>query len=45
MRLTHAGNDTVDWQAGESMVDGLVHSPGVSTRAAPRWLPLAPDKC
>lgn len=27
------------------MVDGLVHSPGISSRAAPRWLPVAPDKC
>lgn len=31
-------------QTGESVVDGLVHSPGISSRAAPRWLPLAPDK-
>lgn len=43
--LTHAGDDTVDWQAGESMVDGLVHAPGISSCAAPRRLPLAPDKC
>ncbi len=43
--LTHAGDDTVDWQAGESVVDRLGHSPGISSRAAPRWLPLAPDKC
>lgn len=41
---THAGDDTVDWQASESVVDGLVHSPGISSRAAPRWLPLTPDK-
>jgi len=27
------------------MVDGLVHSPGISPRAAPRWLLVAPDKC
>lgn len=43
--LTHAGNDTVDWQTGEPMVDGLVHSSGISPRATPWWLPLAPDKC
>lgn len=41
---THAGDDTVDWQASESVVDGLVHSPGISSRAAPWWLPLTPDK-
>lgn len=33
--LTHAGDDTVDWQAGESMVDGLVHAPGISSCATP----------
>lgn len=27
------------------MVDGLVHSPGISSCAAPRWLPVTPDKC
>lgn len=27
--LTHAGNDTMDWQAGQAMVDGLVHTPGI----------------
>lgn len=43
--LTHAGDNTVDWQAGESVVDGLVHSPGISSCAAPWWLSLAPDKC
>lgn len=43
--LTHAGDDTVDWQASESMVDSLVHSPGISSATAPRWLPLPPDKC
>lgn len=26
------------------MVDGLVYPPGISSGAAPRWLPLAPDK-
>lgn len=31
-------------EAGEAMVDGLVNSPGISSRAAPRWLSLAPDK-
>lgn len=43
--LTHTGDDTVHWQASESMVDGLVDSPGISPHAAPWWLPLAPHKC
>lgn len=43
--LTHAGDDAVDWQAGESVVDCLGHSSGISSRAAPRRLLLAPDKC
>lgn len=44
LSLTHAGDDTVDGQAGESMVNGLVNASGVSSCAAPRRLPLAPDK-
>ena len=45
IRLTHAGDDTVHRQPGEPVVDGLGHSPGISSRAAPRRLPVAPDKC
>lgn len=43
--LTHAGNDTVDRQTGEPVVDGLVHPPGISPCATPWRLPLTPDKC
>lgn len=42
--LTHAGNDTMDWQAGQTMVDGLVHTPGISPCDSPGWLPLSSDK-
>lgn len=43
--LTHAGDDAVDWQAGEAVVNGLVHSPGISSCDTPRWFPLPSDEC
>lgn len=43
-RLTHAGDDAVDRQASEAMVDGLVHASAVPPGAAPRRLPLAADE-
>lgn len=42
--LTHAGDDAMDWQAGQAMVDGLVHIPGIPPCDSPRWLLLASDK-
>lgn len=43
--LTHAGDDAVDRQAGQAVVDGLVHASAVpSAAAAPGRLPLAADK-
>lgn len=34
----------MDRQPGEAVVDGLVHSPGISSAASPGRLPVAPDK-
>lgn len=42
--LTHAGDDAVDRQAGQAVVDGLVHSSAVPSGAAPGRLPLAADE-
>lgn len=42
--LTHAGNDAMHWQAGQTMVYGLVHAPGIPPCDSPWWLLLASDK-
>lgn len=42
--LTHAGNDAMHRQAGQTMVYGLVHAPGIPPCDSPRWLLLPSDK-